>query len=192
MKRKKLIGIGRTILRNKIIRKVGLDTDNCFSWIENEKLTWNYKPRIAKRGNLLHVNYVVFSELMNLLSQKYPDKNINPKNVFNFLKRNRIKPIKKKDVDLIKFEEIFNKLKIESKNNKWSSGENDLKIISVYYVAGIDCISTNNIKDFQKPCDYLGIPLDFPPIIQPGSRQDVNRMLRDLYKNYPFRKNRKH
>jgi len=165
-----------------------LDTDNCFSWIENENLTWNYKPKIAKKGNFLHINYVVFSELMNLLSQKYPNKDINPKEVFNFLRRNKIKPIKKKDVDLIKVEEIFNKLKTESKNNKWFSGENDLKIISVYYVTGMDCISTNNIKDFQKPCNYLGISLDFPPIIQPGSRQDVNRMLRDLYKNHPFKK----
>jgi len=189
---KRFTSIGKIVERNRILRKIGLDTDNCFSWIENEKMTWNYKPNIAKRENFLHVNYVVFSELINLLSKKYPDKDINLKEVFNFLRRNKIRPIKKKDVDSIRVEEIFNRLKIESKNNKWYSGENDLKIISVYYIAGMDCISTNNLKDFKKPCNYLGISLDFPPIIQPGSRQDVSRMLRDLYKNNPFKKNRRH
>lgn len=188
--KKKLMGIGRFVQRNRILRKIGLDTDNCFSWIENEKLTWYYKPNIVKRENFLHINYVVFSELMHLLHKKYPDKNINPKEVFNFLRRNKINPIRKKDVNPINVEETFNRLKTESKNNKWSSGENDLKIISIYHVAGMDCISTNNLKDFQKPCNYLGISLDFPPIIQPGSSQDVNRMLRNLYKNNPFKKRR--
>jgi len=189
--RKKFVGIGRFVERNRVLKKIGLDTDNCFSWIENEKLTWNYKPNIARRENLLHVNYIVFSELMNLLYKKHSDKDVDPKEVIGFLRRNNIRPIRKKDVDPLKVEETFNRLNVESKNNKWSSGESDLKIISVYYAAGIDCISTNNIKDFQNPCNYLGISLDFPPIIQPGSRQDVNRMLRNLYKNRPFKKNRK-
>ena len=74
--------------------------------------------------------------------------------------------------------------KAECKKNNWSAGESDLRVISVYYNAGIDCISTNNLRHFKDPCYYLKISLDFPPIIQPYSKQDVNRMLRNLYKNH--------
>ena len=187
-KKRKLINIGRFVTRNKIIRKVGLDTDNSFSWMENEKLTWNYKPRISKKENFLHMNYVVFSELMNLLFRKCPSEKVNPKEIFKFLKRNKIRPIKKKDVDPVKVKEIFDELEIKKKINNWRAGKNDLKIISVYYASGIDCISTNNKKDFQDPCNYLNIDLDVPTIIEQGSMQDTNRMLRNLYKNYPKRK----
>ena len=185
-KKRKLIRVGRFVTRNKIIRKVGLDTDNSFSWMENEKLTWNYKPRISKKENFLHMNYVVFSELMNLLSRKYPNGKINPKEIFKFLRRNKIKPIKKKDVNPVKIKEIFDKLKIEKKTNDWRAGENDLRIISVYCASGIDCISKNNRKDFQDPCNYLNIDLDVPTIIEPGSMQDTNRMLKNYFKRKKY------
>jgi len=37
--KRKIISIERISLRNKIIRNIGLDTDNSFSWMEHEKLT---------------------------------------------------------------------------------------------------------------------------------------------------------
>ncbi|HLD54989.1 MAG TPA: hypothetical protein VJB35_01890 [Candidatus Nanoarchaeia archaeon] len=182
MAKTKGIEVGKFVQRNNMLKKIGLDTDNCISWIENEKLSPGYKPRIAKRRNFLYTNYVVFSELMHLISNK--DLTIKSEEVIGFLKRNHIRPIKKKDVDKIKVEETFNKLKAECKKNNWSAGESDLRVISVYYNAGIDCISTNNLRHFKDPCYYLKISLDFPPIIQPYSKQDVNRMLRNLYKNH--------
>lgn len=50
---KKTFSIRRFSVRNKPVNKVGLDTDNCFSWIENEKSIQSYKPAIAKRGNII-------------------------------------------------------------------------------------------------------------------------------------------
>lgn len=182
MAKKRVIGIGKFVQRNNMLKKIGLDTDNCVSWIENEKLTRGYKPRISTRRNFLYANYIVFSEFVHVLSSKNPPVNI--REIINFLKRNHIFPIKKKDVDPTKVEDTFNRLKIERRKNNWPAGENDLKIISIYHAAGIDCISSNNIKHFKEPCDYLKISLDFPPIIQQGSRQDVTRMLRDLYRNH--------
>ena len=177
-----MIRIGKFVKRDRILKKIGLDTDNCVSWIENEKLTHRYRPRIARRRNFLYTNYVVFSELMNLLEGKRIDA--KKEEVIKFLHRNHIQPIRKKDVDQIKVEEILDKLKKEAKKKNWLAGENDLRIISVYYTAGIDCISTNNRKHFKEPCDYLKISVDFPPIPQPGSIQDINKMLKDLYKNH--------
>jgi hypothetical protein len=174
--------IGKFVQRNKIIKKIGIDTDNCFSWMEKEKLTRNYKPAISRRENLIHANYIVFGELMNLILQKNPNTKV--KEVFSFLRRNHIYPIKKRDVDSIEVEKVFNNLKNERKKKNWTAGDNDLKIISVYYCAGIDCISTNNLKHFKEPCDYLKINIDFPPIIEPGTIPDVSRMLRDLYRNH--------
>lgn len=183
MGKKKIISVGRFVKRNKPLRKIGIDTDNCFSWMKQEKETWDYKPRIAKRNNFLHANYIVFSELIHLLSKKNPNIELNKKKVFQFLKRNKIRPIKKKDVNQDKVNETLEILKQERAKSKWPSGDNDLKIISIYFVAGIDSISTNNKKDFEKPCDYLGIGIDLPSIIEPFSRQDVNRMLKDLSKH---------
>jgi hypothetical protein len=171
MKKSKWIGIEKFIKRNKMLKKIGIDTDNCLSWIENEKLTPGYRPSISKRKNFLCANYVVFSELMHLLSKK--DSNVTKLEVISFLRKNHIFPIKKKDVNQTKVENTLNNLKIERKKNGWSAGDTDLKIISVYDAAGIDCISTDNLKHFKDPCNYLGISLDFPPIIQPGSRQDT-------------------
>jgi hypothetical protein len=190
-KRNKNFHMRKFVKRNKIIRKIGLDTDNYFSWIQNEKETWDYKPKIAKRENFLHLNYVVFSELISLLSESNPNLKVNKKEIFDFLKRNKIKPIKKKDVDEDKVNETLNLLKYEKKKRKWKAGENDLKIIAIYFSAGIPCISTNNLQDFKDPCNYLDIDLDVPVIIEPGSGQDVNRMLKNLSKNNPFRKKKK-
>ncbi len=191
-KKKKVIHMERVVARNKILRKIGLDTDNSFSWMENEKGTWGYRPRIAKRGNFLHTNYIVFSELLNLLSKKNPDKELNKREIFNFLRRNRIKPIKKKDVNQAKVNALFDKLKTERKDNNWKAGDNDLRIISVYCIAGINCISTNNRRDFQDPCNYLNIDLDVPTIIEPGSEQEVNKMLRNFSKNKHSNKKKRH
>ncbi len=180
--KRKMISIGRISFRNKIIRKIGLDTDNSFSWMKNEKLTWNYKPSILSKGNFLYVSYIVFSELIGLLQKENPDKEINKKKVFKFLRKNKIKPIRKKEVDQNKVKEIFEILKNERSKNKWSAGDNDLRIISVYSGAGMDCISTNNLKDFREPCRFLNIDLDIPTIIEPGSMQDINRMWKNLYR----------
>ena len=180
--KKRVFGVGKFVYRNGIIKKIGLDTSTCFSWIENEIIISGYKPRISKRKNFLYTNYVVFSELMHLLSNK--NMNIRKEEVIGFLKRNHIFPIKKKDVDQIKVEETLNKLKNEGRKNNWSAGENDLRIISVYHCAGINCISTNNQKHFKEPCDSLNISLDSPQVTQIGSGQDVKRMLRDLYRNH--------
>lgn len=171
---------------NRISKKIGIDTDNCFSWLENEKYTLNYKPKLVRRGNFLHTNYIVFSELIHLLESKNPNLELNKKKVLDFLHKNNIKPIKKKEVDQGKVEKILAELLEQKKKNKWSAGTNDLRIIVVYYIAGMDSISTNNLEDFKEPCKYLNLRLDKIPIIEPGSYQDVNRMLRDIYRKKKY------
>jgi len=52
----------------------------------------------VKKGNILHANYIIFSELIGLLSRENPDKEINKKKVITFLKKNRIKS---KDINRI-------------------------------------------------------------------------------------------
>ncbi len=190
-KRRKLIGLGRAVVRNKIIKKIGLDTDNSFSWMENEKLTWDYKPSVVRKNNVLYSNYVVFSELINLLSRKNPNVQFNKKKIFKFLRKNGINLLKKKEVDPDKVNETFKMLSEERERNKWPSGDNDLRIIAIYHVAGISCISTNNFKDFQGPCKFLNIDLEIPSIIEPGSRQDVAKMWRNIYGKRSFIKKKK-
>ena len=62
--KEKIIGFERFVVRNRPIKKVGLDTDNCLAWIENEKYIPNYKPKIAKRGDLLYINFKVLMMLI--------------------------------------------------------------------------------------------------------------------------------
>ena len=178
--KRKIFGIGRFVKRNKPIKKVGIDSDNCLSWMENKKQNRNYKPKIALRGNLLYINYEVFGELMGLLKDEYSDEQERVKNIFSFLRRNKIGLIKKKEINLEEVDKIYFQLKEMRKNFKNKPGDSDLKIISIFYVAGMDAISTNNIKDFIESCDYLNISLEYPPIIEIGSTQDVMEMLRKL------------
>lgn len=128
---------------------------------------------------------------MGLLSQHYPNIDDRKDVIFDFLRRNRILGIKPQDVNQQKVQEMFNELKILRQQNKWTAGDNDLEIISINYVAGMDCISTNNTRDFIPPCNHLQLPLEFPPIIQIGSRQDVDRMLKSISKNHPFKTKRR-
>lgn len=185
----KVISFGRLFAGNKIRRKVGLDTDICFAWMENEEETFNYKPEIAKKMNMLYINYKVFGELMGLLSSKYPFEKERKEVIFSFLRRNNIEIIKYNNLNQLEVKRIFDRLKNESQKFKKVAGNSDYWIISIYYVAGIDTISTNNVRDFIEPCNYLNIPLEYPPIIEPGSRQDIIRMLKNIQKPR-FRKKR--
>ncbi len=178
--KRKLIGIGRVFVGNKIRRKVGLDTDICLAWMENEKETFNYKPEIAKKGNILYINYKVFGELMGLLSEKYSSEEERRKVIFSFLGRNKIGIIKYNDLNQLEAKKLFDELKSKCNTFKRVASNNDYWIISIYLTAGMDTISTNNTRDFEEPCIYLKIPLEYPPIIEPGSRQDVRRMLRNI------------
>jgi len=183
---RKIIGFGKFVVRNKPVRKVGLDTDNCLAWIENEKYLPNYKPKIAKRGDLLYINFKVFGELMGLLTETYVNDNERRSKIFSFLKRNGILKIKKTDVNNLKVQETFENLK-----KKFKGRDNDLIIISIYHTAGINCISTNNIKDFKEPCYYLNISLDDKPVVEIGSIKDVNIMLRQINRNRLFKRHKK-
>jgi len=179
--KKKLIHIGRVVIGNKIIKKIGLDTDICLNWING--VYSDHQPNIINKNNKLFISYKVFGEIIgNLIG----DKNANQKmlddirtKIFKFMKEKRISLIKKSYINQNEVNNLFFDLK--DQNFKETPGNSDLRIISIYKIAGMNCIFSNNKKHFEEPCDYVKIHFERPFMIKKGSMQEVNRMLRDLY-----------
>ncbi len=176
----KLIRFRRFVVRNKAIRKVGIDTNLIFSWMQNEESFKEYKPKFYYKKNRLFINYKIFGELMGLLVGKNPDENISriKETIFNFLRKNNISLLKKKFIDGKKLKETLCKLNM---NFKDKINESDLKIIAIFYCFNIDCIFSADKKHFEAPCRFLNINYEKHFEIEVGSEQDVQRMLRNLY-----------
>lgn len=184
----KILGFGKFVIRNKLIRKVGIDTNLIFSWIQNESYFGKHKPHFCNQKDKLFINYKIFGELMGLLLEEEKDKNPEEirKIIFEFLRRNKIALLKKRTINLDKLKETFSRLKDNFKNIK----ESDLLVISIFYCFDIDCIFSADEKHFEEPCRFLGINYERHFEIEMGSEQDVRRMLKNLYPKRYKRKKR--
>ncbi len=180
VKPKKIIGFGKFVIRNKPIRKVGIDTNLIFSWLQNKEHLGDHKPKFYNQTDKLFINYKVFGELMGLLSEENLDRNIYEIKdiIFKFLREKNISLLKKKFMDRKKFEETMINLR---QNFKERIKESDLRVIAIFYCFNIDCIFSSDEKHFKEPCVFLGINYERHFEIEVGSEQDVRRMLRNLY-----------
>ena len=175
---KKIIGFGKCVIRNKPIRKVGIDTSIIFPWIQNEKYLGEYRPAFCRNGDKLFVSYKIFGELMGLLIEEENKSAEDIKRIiFNFLRRNKISLLKKRDINQNELNTTFFNLKERFKEIK----ESDLLIISIFYCFNIDCIFSTDEEHFEGPCKFLGINYERHFEIETGSEQDVRKMLRNLY-----------
>jgi len=69
----KIGAIGKIIHTNKIIKRVGLDTDVMIALIDDIKEFSLFRSRIFNNKNILYINYKVFSELVGhfIYSRKF-------------------------------------------------------------------------------------------------------------------------
>ena len=187
----KIFGFGRLIIGNRMIRKIGLDTDICFNWISEDYS--DYQPNITKKQNKLFINYKVFGELMGILigDNKVDKEKINEikKKIFEFIRENRISLLKKRDINQNDVNNLF--LELKNKNFTGEPGDSDLKIISIYKIYGMDGIFSNNVKHFEETCKHLNLHFERPFMIKKGAIQDVKKMLRDLYPNKKYKRFKK-
>ncbi len=116
---KKKIKIGaasRFVHTNRIIRKVGLDTDIMIALIDNVPEFSMFKPRIFSTQNILYINYRVFSEIFgHLIHNKNNSKEMALNKIFSFLKSNRIELLKKSSTNVNEVNEIISSLKNKDK-----------------------------------------------------------------------------
>ena len=191
-KKNKIIGIGRVVIRNKIIRKIGLDTDICFNWI-NEDYS-EHQPNIVNKQNRLFINYKVFGELIGnqIGDDDVDEEGVNEirNQIFKFMRENRINLLKKSELNQNEINKMF--LDLKKQNFRGNPENSDLRIISIYKIAGMDGVFSNNVKHFEEPCNHLNLHFEKPFMIKVGSLQDVKKMLRELYHNKKFKKKRKH
>ena len=148
-----IVGFGKFVVRNKLLRKVGIDTNLVLPWIQNEDYSGKYKPNENKNPQEIR------------------------KRIFRFLRENKIILLKKKAINLNKLEEVCNKLKNRFKNIK----ESDLLITAIFHCFNVDCIFSADEEHFREPCKFLGINYEKHIEIEIGSEQDVKRMLKDFY-----------
>lgn len=179
-KKNKTFGIKREFVRNKPIRRIGLDTDVCLPWFRNQKNSRNnFLPNISKRGDSLFINYKVFGELLPQINNN--DIEESKKELRKFLKRNGIMVLMKIEKESKEAEKFFQDLKNQNFSN--NPGDSDLKIISLYKACKMDCVFSGNTKHFKEPCKFIGILFEEKIIIEDFSERDTMRMLKELSKH---------
>ena len=157
----KVVAAARIFHRDRLIKKVGVDTDVMIALIDDVDQFSMFKPKIYSRNNFLHINYIVFSELMGhfMYNRKLSQNQARDK-IFLYLRENGIKLLKKSDTDLKRAQEIFGSLDKQRKALDNKAGDKDLKIISIYKLHEIDLIYSRNSDDFEPFCRYLGISFE--------------------------------
>jgi len=167
--------INRIIHINRIIKKVGLDSDVMIALIDNIQEFSIFKPKVFSSRNILFINYRVFSELVgHLIYNKNLSKDIALKKLFSYLKENNIILIKKSNTNINEVDEIFNILKKQRERLKNKAGDKDLEIISIYKVHNIDLIYSRNSDDFKPFCEYLRISFE-------KLQEDADVMWRNIF-----------
>jgi len=171
----KIGAVGKVIHTNRMIRRVGLDSDVMIVLMDDLEEFSMFKPKIFNRKNLLFINYVVFSELVGhfIYNRNYA-KDQAVKRTFSYLRKNKIMLLKKKETDKQKANEIFESLKKQREVLKNNAGDKDLKIISIYKVHNIDLIFSKNSDDFEPFCKYLGIAFE-------KLQEDIDTMWKQIF-----------
>lgn len=161
MPKPKFFHASRFIQRSRIVRTMGLDTDILVAFLLDDEDFTMFRPKVFNRNNSLFINYKVFSEAMNVLSYKYKyDLNKARDKIFDFLRSNRIRLLKKKETDIKLVFSTLSDLKNHRNSIKNLAGDNDLEIISIYKAHNIDCIMGRNGMHFIPFCNYLHIEFE--------------------------------
>lgn len=157
----KIGAVERVIHTNRIIKKVGLDSDVMIALIDDIQEFSMFKPKIFSSRNILYINYKVFSELVGhfMYNEKFL-QNASVSKIFSYLKSNNIGLLKKKDTNLQEVNQTLNSLKKQREVMKNNAGDKDLEIISIYKAHNIDLIFSRNSDDFKPFCEYLGISFE--------------------------------
>lgn len=154
----------RIVRRNKIVRTIGLDTGPFVDMILKDPRCYIHDARILQRGGLF-VNYHIIREAWGVLVHKKNIEKIRASRIIDeFIERNNIRVIKSSDVEQGKVNVYFDSLKKQEniyKNFEIAGNkDSDLRIISIYKAAGVDCIFTRNSSDFQRACLYVRIEVE--------------------------------
>lgn len=167
-------GISKIISRNKIINKVGLDSDLLVAFIDNGKFSF-FKPKVYNRKNYVHICQKVFAQTLGVLIHKRDySYEVAFNKLVNYLNLNRIKIIKNKEIGLESINKLIGELKEKREKIKAKPDDSDLEITAVYKLAGIKCIFTINSEHFEELCEYLDIDVEKPI-------EDVDIMLKKVF-----------
>jgi|SRR3989344_1669385 len=171
----KIGAVAKVIHKNRLIRRVGLDSDVIISLIDDSKQFSLFKPKIYNRRNLLFINYRVFSELLgHFIYNKKLKKDQAVNKIFDYIRKNNIYLLKKKDTDMKKVSDTITILKKQRETLDNNAGDKDLEIISVYKFHDIDLIFSRNSDDFEPFCKYLGIAFE-------KLQEDINTMWKQVF-----------
>jgi hydroxymethylpyrimidine pyrophosphatase-like HAD family hydrolase len=171
----KIGAIGRVIHTNRIIRRVGLDSDVMIALMDDIKEFSMFKPKVFNNKNILYINYKVFSELVgHFIYNNKISQNVAVSKIFSYLRNNNINLLKKKQTDLTQVNQTIDNLKKQREILKNNAGDKDLEIISIYRVHNIDLIFSRNSDDFKPFCEYLCISFE-------KLQEDVDVMWKQLF-----------
>lgn len=171
----KIIGFERIVNRNRIVRRIGLDTNIVIALVEDKETYSSYKPRIFKRINSVWINHIVYSEVIGVLINHGHSEEEARDKLKDFLRVNNIRVLAKKRLDWERFNSVFESLKRQREISKINADDKDLMIISIYKSEGIDCIVSINFFHFEQFCNYLGLAFEKP-------LDNVDKMLRNIFK----------
>lgn len=175
--KQKVVAFGKFIKRNKPVKFVGLDTNLIYAWITNEEYYGTYRPKFCKQGERLFISFKVFGELLGLVKSKMKSTINDAKDhIFTFLRKNKIQLLKKKNLDIEKYQSTLKELKHKFRDIH----DEDLEVIASFHAFIIDTIFSSNARHFQKPCEHLGINFEKHFEVEVGSEQDVRNMLKGI------------
>ena len=180
---KNIVGLGKFIVRNKPINKVGLDTSVLIALIDNDLLVLN-KPKMYIKSGICFAYQTVINQTIGILVNKrgYTKEEAISK-ILNYLRENNIKVIRKSDINKEKRDFIYedlkkqrNKIKVRPKPE-----DSDLDILASYKVKDIDLIFTTNFKHFIELGKYLSIFIEGIYSEKQQTLKDVDKMWRDVF-----------
>ena len=180
--------VTRTVSRNKIVKKVGLDSSIFVALVDDEQQYSRFTPKIFVRNNFVYVSDIVFSETLNVLIGKrgYTEAEALDK-IFGYMRSHKISMVKSKVVGYDKVKLLVDELKEQRKKIKEHPEDSDLKIMALYKLGGIDCIFVVNDRHFRELCTYLNIDVEKPI-------DNVNTQMRRIfgwYRSNRYKGNRK-
>lgn len=155
------VGIKKFIVRDRIIRKVGLDTGVLVALADNDLLCLS-KPRIFIKKGMCFVYQLVVNETINILIKRgYAGEEAISKTL-DYLKENNITIIKEDYIDQKKRNFVYNDLKRQRNKIKVmpKPEDSDLDILASYKIANIGCIFTTNYKHFIELGKYLNMIIE--------------------------------
>ncbi len=160
---KKIIGFENLVIRNRIVRRVGLDSDVVITLVEDSDTFSIYKPQLFKRKNAVWINHIVFGEVIGVLINEYGyTKEKAFEKLRRFINDNNIRALAKNRIDFNKTNLIFESLKKQREVLKINVGDKDLMIISIYKSENMDCVVSVNSFHFEPFCKYLDMEFEKP------------------------------